>query len=211
MNARRDIFCLNCGYNLRGHSGDPVRCPECGHSNPLTDMEVPAELMARAFRRMETGAALCGATMCALFYWLLPLLAVMLFQSHPPLSLFVWVFIFAALVASVVFWIVGVFLFRASCGGKQGWFGALLRFNALACLVVGMVVSVLVLILWCSLVVRASRPGIPVTDILLVIVCAPGLVFGSVVLYRRAKRMIHRLQRETAAHYARSRWLPHRE
>lgn len=25
-----DLFCLTCGYNLRGLRGDPVRCPECG-------------------------------------------------------------------------------------------------------------------------------------------------------------------------------------
>jgi len=27
---RRDLFCQECGYNLRGLTGD--RCPECGHS-----------------------------------------------------------------------------------------------------------------------------------------------------------------------------------
>ncbi len=25
-----DILCRGCGYNLRGQTGDPVRCPECG-------------------------------------------------------------------------------------------------------------------------------------------------------------------------------------
>lgn len=205
------MFCLNCGYNLRGHSGDPIRCPECGHTNQLADLAVPGELIARALRRMETGAALCGATMCALLYWLLPVLAVMLFQPRPPLPLFVWVFVFAAIVASVVFWVVGVFFFRASCGGKRGWFGALLRFNALACLIAGMCVSVIVLILWCSLVVKASRPATPVVEIIFVIVCVPGLLLGSVWLYRRAKRMIHRIQRETAARYSRSHWLTDRD
>lgn len=24
-----DLYCLQCGYNLRGQSGDPRRCPEC--------------------------------------------------------------------------------------------------------------------------------------------------------------------------------------
>lgn len=205
------MFCLNCGYNLRGHSGDPVRCPECGHTNRLADLEVPGELMARALRRMETGAALCGATMCTLLYWLLPVLAVMLFQLHSPPSLYIWAFVLAAIVASVVFWIVGVFFFRASCGGKRGWFGALLRFNALACLIAGMGMSVIVLVGWCWLVVKASRPAIPVVEIIFVIVCVPCLVLGTVWLYRRAKRMIRRLQRETAAGYARSHWLADRD
>ena len=35
----RDLYCLQCGYNLRGLSGDPRRCPECGHMNPLGDIE----------------------------------------------------------------------------------------------------------------------------------------------------------------------------
>ena len=205
------MFCLNCGYNLRGHSGDPVRCPECGHTNQLADLEVPAELIARALRRMETGAALCGATMCALLYWLLPVLAVMLFPPNAPPPLSVWAFVLTAIVASVVFWVVGVFFFRASCGGKHGWFGALLRFNASACLIAGMGVPVITLIWWCSLVVKASRPGIPVTKILFVIVCVPGLLLGTVWLYHRAKRMIRRLQRETAARYARSHWLADRD
>jgi hypothetical protein len=33
-----DWACLRCGYNLRGLVGDPIRCPECGHSNPLTEL-----------------------------------------------------------------------------------------------------------------------------------------------------------------------------
>ena len=202
---------VNCGYNLRGHSGDPIRCPECGHTNQLADLEVPAEFMARALRRMETGAALCGATMSALLYWLLPVLAVMLFPPHAPPPLYTWAFVFTAIAASVAFWIVGVLFFRASCGGKRGWFGALLRFNALACLIAGMGVSVIVLLWWCSLVVKASRPAIPVAEILFVIVCVPGLSFGTVWLYRLGKRMIRRLQRETAARYARSRWLTDRD
>ena len=43
-----DVFCLNCGYNLRGLTGDPVRCPECGHSNPLAEAVLPAWAIRRA-------------------------------------------------------------------------------------------------------------------------------------------------------------------
>lgn len=30
-----DLPCLECDYNLRGLSGDPIRCPECGFRNPV--------------------------------------------------------------------------------------------------------------------------------------------------------------------------------
>jgi hypothetical protein len=54
-----DLYCLKCGYNLRGLSGDPRRCPECGAMNPVGEMEVPAEMIRAQLRAMETGPAVC--------------------------------------------------------------------------------------------------------------------------------------------------------
>ncbi len=34
----RDLYCLQCEYNLRGLSGDPVRCPECGRLNKRVEL-----------------------------------------------------------------------------------------------------------------------------------------------------------------------------
>lgn len=34
MDNDTDRYCRLCGYNLRGLSGDSVRCPECGKLNP---------------------------------------------------------------------------------------------------------------------------------------------------------------------------------
>ena len=42
-----DLYCLECGYNLRGHSGDPRRCPECFHLNSVGDAELSAEMISR--------------------------------------------------------------------------------------------------------------------------------------------------------------------
>jgi hypothetical protein len=39
----RNKRCLDCGYRLRGLSGDPRRCPECGLVNPS---ELPKEVRA---------------------------------------------------------------------------------------------------------------------------------------------------------------------
>lgn len=68
-----DLYCLECGYNLRGQSGDPRRCSECGHHNSVEDLEVPAKLIRRALRQLESGAALCGASASTLLLLVVPL------------------------------------------------------------------------------------------------------------------------------------------
>ena len=40
---RDDFCCLACGCDLRGLSGEPVRCPECGGQNSLADLADGAE------------------------------------------------------------------------------------------------------------------------------------------------------------------------
>ncbi|RJP42460.1 MAG: hypothetical protein C4547_00525 [Phycisphaerales bacterium] len=49
-----DLYCLTCGYNLRGLSGDPVRCPECGESNDLGTVRIPAPMIGLALHNLET-------------------------------------------------------------------------------------------------------------------------------------------------------------
>ncbi|MHC4235736.1 MAG: hypothetical protein ACYSUQ_11520, partial [Planctomycetota bacterium] len=39
--AQEDLYCLECGYNLRGIAGDPRRCPECWYANSVADMRIP--------------------------------------------------------------------------------------------------------------------------------------------------------------------------
>lgn len=56
-----DLYCLECGYNLRGLSGDPVRCPECGYLNDLGTVAIPAQLITAALRNMETAPTMCVA------------------------------------------------------------------------------------------------------------------------------------------------------
>jgi hypothetical protein len=42
----RDSRCMQCGYNLRGLFGDPVRCPECGHANGRAELQALMERVA---------------------------------------------------------------------------------------------------------------------------------------------------------------------
>lgn len=56
-----DLYCLTCGYNLRGLYGDPVRCPECGDSNDLGQITIPAVFIRRALHNMETAPTVAVA------------------------------------------------------------------------------------------------------------------------------------------------------
>lgn len=54
-----DLYCLNCGYNLRGLPGDPIRCPECFHINSHEDLLCPPREVQRRVRKMHRCADLC--------------------------------------------------------------------------------------------------------------------------------------------------------
>lgn len=51
--AAGDLYCVECGYNLRGLTGEVLRCPECGTNNPLTDLAPAASAIQRHIRNME--------------------------------------------------------------------------------------------------------------------------------------------------------------
>ena len=68
---QEDVYCLTCGYNLRGLSGDPVRCPECGEYNNLGVVALPARFIRSALRNMETLPTLCVAQVVGLLLSLL--------------------------------------------------------------------------------------------------------------------------------------------
>jgi hypothetical protein len=104
-----DIPCLNCNYNLRGLSGDPRRCPECGALNPIDTLAVPKDLVDAQVRRMETLPALCVAA-CLLFLCSLWLM----FESQVPCCA-----VFTLMAPAV--WLVCAVRFGIACGEKPGW------------------------------------------------------------------------------------------
>ena len=128
----RDLYCLDCGYNLRGLSGDPRRCPECGHMNPIGDMELPAELITRQLRRMETAPAVCVG-MVLLFLFMMGMIGSILYisdgkiASRDEINLLICWCVFSMIGAVV--WIVNVRIFRRSCLKKPGWTYILWRYH----------------------------------------------------------------------------------
>jgi hypothetical protein len=69
-----DILCINCGYNLKFPSADPVRCPECGATWQLDNLRIPSGALAASFRRLESLLTLSvagawAAVLIALLFW----------------------------------------------------------------------------------------------------------------------------------------------
>ena len=127
----RDLYCLTCGYNLRGLSGDPVRCPECGNLNPLGEVEIPAELISRQSRRLRVLPVLCvlvavaGTSLVASLVWFLWTVS----PALPPRAGSLFCCPGAILVGVLLLWGVLVASFRDSCQGKPGWSVALAKYH----------------------------------------------------------------------------------
>ena len=203
--ATLGVYCLECGYNLRGHAGDPRRCPECGHLNRVEDLEVPAKLIRRALRRLESGAAICGASAATMLLWVIPLLIIMV---NPPMSrppAYVWILVVSLGAAAMIFFVVGMFHFRRSCARNSRWLPTLLWFTFLACLLSATGLAAIVAILSGIAIAVAMRPAFPLNvQTVVSMLVAIAMLPLSVWLYRVAKRAIHPLQRETAARFART-------
>jgi len=203
-----DLYCLKCGYNLRGLSGDPRRCPECFHMNPVGDLEIPAAIISRQLRKMETAPTLCIAAV--LFGGIsLPLSIVVLLDVVTRADPATCCFHVMTLIALVV-WSVCVVRFRSSCLGKSGWFGVLMRFHAFSLVLVCLVTAAAVLLHW--FLEQAFPSGTQgVTDVLGLLAKSVacllfllGLVWILHMLHRRAKGNMEQLQREVAVTLART-------
>ena len=132
-----DLYCLECGYNLRGLSGDPVRCPECGYRNPIGDVLIPADQIRKQLKKMENAPAY---SLLALLFMLPAFLATggLLLSGHvrdahyPAL---------AATVATMV-WVGAMSRFRSSCEQRPGWLAALLRYQLVGLALIGIVITI---------------------------------------------------------------------
>ena len=198
-----DLYCMRCGYNLRGLSGDPMRCPECGEDNVLRDLLLPADRIAKQLKKLETAPTHCfGAVLAASIGF-----AIVVSELDDLVSLgrtaAIWgPFLIYALIAFPL----GVRRFAASCLHQPGWGWALFRFNlfAVAIFALGFGAIPFSFALPASLLGRRPFTGtIPqVAEIFGAVICFILVWVVAVVgirwCYRRARGCINPLQRQVA-------------
>src|SRR5262245_5051728 len=117
----RDLFCVHCGYNLRGLSGDPVRCPECGFHNAVAIMEVPAAEITGQLKRMESAPAYSFALLLVLLAgFALQPVALGVFRAIMPCAI--------VLFAGLILFPYALYRARQSCRAQPGWLLAMLAY-----------------------------------------------------------------------------------
>ena len=125
-----DLYCLKCGYNLRGLSGDPVRCPECGFLNPVEIAEIPAEAIKRQLKRMETAPALSAAVTAILVCLCIP--PIMSYRERGGIDSNVVACSLLPFLVFCVVWIFTVDSFCKACQERPGWLFLLVRYQVVA-------------------------------------------------------------------------------
>ena len=125
-----DLYCLECGYNLRGLASDPRRCPECGHLNAMRDLELGVQSVSRRPRDVETEPSICvGTAALAVPAVVLSVMAICEAQTTrsdaEPAILCCGLPGLLALAG----WFVSAAEFRGLCMGKQGWLATLMHYH----------------------------------------------------------------------------------
>ena len=173
-----DLYCLECGYNLRGLSGDPRRCPECGYLNPVGELGLTAEAVSRQLRGFENAPMLCVVSMLC---------------AAPAILMVIWLkrglwfrggggsaeaCVVVSSVAAVVGWIVGTAKFYEFSLGKAGWIAALFKYHIYALMMIAVVVAAYVG--WQGLIGMMFGPlsvrPIPVLHSLLMLAFTAGVI-----------------------------------
>ena len=106
-----DLFCITCGYNVRGIPGDPRRCPECGYENHVADMRIPAGMIQKQAGKLETLPVVCVA-------WIFVALFALPLSASPSLG---WTYGLIAAAVIVLGWGVCVYRYANSCEFRPGW------------------------------------------------------------------------------------------
>ena len=124
------VVCIRCGYDLRGHSGDPCICPECGHQNSLADVRIPEKLIEKELRQLETTPTACivgfGLCVTGVIFFALGTFAAGLIVGG---------------IGSLV-WLTCSVYFGMMCGFRHGWLAVLLWFHLASILTVFVLAAV---------------------------------------------------------------------
>jgi len=134
-----DLYCLTCGYNLRGLSGDLIRCPECGYMNQISDLKMSDQLLIADLGKMKLAPTVCAFASLFSFISLLLILSDLI-RSHAIDNST----LFFALI-SMIIWIAGMVRFHSYCLGKPGWINALAKHHLYCFLIIAHIGFILLL------------------------------------------------------------------
>ncbi|MCH8148043.1 MAG: hypothetical protein IH987_08645 [Planctomycetes bacterium] len=181
-----NIYCLQCGYNLRGLSGDPVRCPECGEKNSLGSAAIPARQIESALRHMET-----TPTWCVAFGLSTALFLVVASSGFEHVGICLYV----SAISMLVWWWLCRHT-RTEFEGQPGWRRILISFHVAAAFSIFETWAV------ASAIVTLGRgPEALYMYLALSIIGIPLLIWGWKI-YQRARADLRSMQRDAAVRIA---------
>jgi hypothetical protein len=166
-----DLFCLNCGYNLRGLSGDPIRCPECFHESIRADLLCPPREVQRRVRKMHRCADCCVLVASLI---VLSLVSAAAARQLGCLA--------CGAVALPIIWALSAVAFKTASHSQPGWLRVLARISAYG--VLWAIASSVCLVL-ISLVVWDLFGSDAGSQFAVALFCAMAIVVAGLARWRR--------------------------
>ena len=186
-----DIYCLHCGYNLRGLAGDPVCCPECGNLNDLGTAAIPAEMIAKSMRSMETAPTMCAGFAFALVVLASPFLFVARYDT---------ICVLTVAIPATLGWIPFYFRMKRVYENRTGWRGILRDFHiATFCCAAAAPAC------WFTIIFIMRRQNLPaglVVAVAVAMAIAAALFVLGLRVYRSAQRRMVSMQHDAAVRMA---------
>lgn len=189
-----DVYCLGCGYNLRGLSGDPVTCPECGKPNPTGDLIIPTAAITLALHRMETAPTTCvGMSILAFFSLFVAVMCILNGMSLIVPIVFI--------VASTALGITALRHMRTQFSARPGWLRILFEFHLAAVII--LVSGWFAISIPFAFAFRiTSWFGIPLVTMLIASLSSVAGLWLGLYIYRASRRRLATIQREAAVRMA---------
>ncbi len=191
-----DLYCLHCGYNLRGLSGDPRRCPECGNMIPLGQGTLPEPVVATELKSMGESIERYAMPWClgGVLAAAWGFVAALLTRNAGD-------YVLIAAISGIVvlgLWLFCLRAFRASCRGRRGWGALAVQYNVLGLAIIALAVAAVMPVAWT--VGRMIPAGLPqkVAGLAVFALFVTLLGLGNRLLDRRLRRPQESLQRDIA-------------